>query len=331
MSKIKVTILGSGSMGTALAHLIGTNGYHVVMWGIDNEIIDSINNLRENKKSLSGIKLPHLVKGTLDITEALQNANVVIVAVPTQAIASVLIKASACFNSQMIFLSVSKGIENKTGKLVSQIIKDHSPKSLHSHIGVLMGPLFASEISSKIPSVGVVALPQFKDFQIVREVLTSDYFYVRHTNDVTGAELGGALKNIYAILLGVCDGLDYGWNTKSAIMSAAIKELAVVGYYLGGKKETLYGLSGLGDLLTTGFGEKSRNRRFGEKLCSGETVSQVLKDIGQVVEGVETLKIATKLLAKFKKQTPLLHAVDEMVHAHKNPCLIFKKLLKDII
>jgi len=331
MSKLKIAILGAGNMGSALAHLIGTNGYEVNLWSIEPDVVNEINAKHVNIKYLDGVTLPTDVYASLDLDKVLLNSKIVIVAVPTQVIAAVLEQSKLFLNKDMIFLSVSKGIEQKTGKTVSNVIKYHLPKNLQSHVGVLMGPLFATEIAQGLPSVSLVAIPSSKDYKILNKALGNNYFFTRYTNDVLGAELGGALKNIYAILLGVCAGMGYGWNTKSATISAAIKEMAYCGQKLGAKKETLYGLSGLGDLLTTGFGEKSRNRRFGEKICEGDTVDEALKEIGQVVEGVATLKIAAKMLSRYKKQTPLLNAVYSMVEKHKDPCLVFDYLLKKII
>ncbi len=330
MSKFKVAVIGSGNMGTAIAHLIGSNGFETNIWSIEEGVISDINTEHENKKYLAGIKLPENVVANANLKKVLFGSKIVVVAVPTQVINEVFTQAKPYFCKGMIFLSVAKGIEHKTGRTVSKIIKDNLPKYLHQHVGVLMGPLYALEISSGLPSVSLVAIPKASDFSVLHQALSNDYFFTRYSNDVLGAELGGALKNIYAILLGVCDGLGYGWNTKSAILSVAISELSFCGQKLGAKKETIYGLAGLGDLLTTGFGEKSRNRRFGEKLCSGETVGQVLKDIGQVVEGVATLAIASKLLQKDKKQTPLLNAIFEMVQLRKNPCEVFDRLLHRI-
>lgn len=331
MAKMKVAILGAGNMGTALAHLIGTNGHEVNLWSIEPEVINDINIRHTNKKYLDGVILPANVFATLDLDKALLKAKVVVMAVPTQVLSSVLEQANKLLNKEMVFLSVSKGIEQKTGRTVSCVIKDNLSKDLQSHVGVLMGPLFATEIAQGLPSVSLVAIGNLNDYKILKKALSNDYFFTRYSADVLGAELGGALKNIYAILLGVCAGMGYGWNTKSATLSAAISEMAFCGQKLGAKKETLYGLSGLGDLLTTGFGEKSRNRRFGEKICTGETVDEALKEIGQVVEGVATLKIVAKMLKKYKKQTPLLNAVHDMVEHHKDPCAVFSKLLQKII
>lgn len=328
MFKNKVSILGSGNMGTALAHLISANGYPISIWGIDKAIINDINLHQENKKYLPGVKLTAKTRATSDLKTALKGSSIIVLALPTQAVREVMAKGKQHLSANAIILSVAKGIDLKTGQTVSRILKDILPRSLHEKIAVLMGPLFASEISQKIPSVGLVAAKDPAVFRTLKQILRNKYFFVRWSDDILGAELGGALKNVYAILLGVCDGLGYGWNTKSATVAAAMREMANAGHYLGAKKETLYGLAGMGDLLTTGFGAKSRNRRFGEKICSGKSVEEALKEIGQVVEGVKTVEIAVKLLKKYKKDTPLLHAVYEIVHRHKNPCQVFQGLLE---
>lgn len=327
----KITILGAGNMGTALAHLTGSNGHPTTLWSIEREVVADINERHENKKYLSGVKLPPQITATDNLKSALKNSTIIIWALPTQASGQIGKEVKKYLSPKSILLTVSKGIDLKSGQTVSQILKETLPRALHEQIAVLMGPLFASEISQKIPSVGLVATKEEKIFKALKKILENKYFFVRYSDDVLGAELGGALKNIYAILLGVCDGLGYGWNTKSATVAAAMRELADAGHYLGAKKETLYGLAGMGDLLTTGFGAKSRNRRFGEKICSGKSVAEALKEIGQVVEGVKTVEIAIKLLKKFKKETPLLHAVYEIVHQHRNPCQVFQRLLRDSI
>jgi glycerol-3-phosphate dehydrogenase (NAD(P)+) len=327
---MKICILGSGSMGTALAHLISNNGHKVVMWGIDKEASEHINNHNENKKFLPGVALNKSVSANLILPLALADAAVVIVALPTQAVSQVLPALHNHIVDKSVILSVSKGIDINSGQTVSQIIKSVLPETRNKNVAALMGPLFATEISAKVPSVGLLAAADVKIFKFLQKILVNKYFFVRYSDDLIGAELGGALKNIYAILLGVCDGLGYGWNTKSALMTAVVKEMAEVGLHLGGKKETFYGLAGMGDLLTTGFGEKSRNRRFGEKLCSGKSVQEAIKEIGHVVEGAATVKAVIKMLGTFKKQAPLLSAVNDIVSKRKNPCMVLQKLFSVI-
>ncbi|MCX6778678.1 MAG: NAD(P)H-dependent glycerol-3-phosphate dehydrogenase [Candidatus Magasanikbacteria bacterium] len=327
---IKVCILGTGSMGTSLARLVSNNGYEVKMWGIDKEAVDNINNYHENKKFLPEIKLNNKTTSTLQLSEALQDSKVVIVAVPSQVVDKVFSEVKLYLQPDQIILSASKGIEMVSGLTISNVIKKYLPHTEYHNLAVLMGPLFASELSTDVPTVGLIAAPKIATFKILKNILQSPTFFVRFSSDVLGAELGGALKNVYAIILGVCDGLGYGWNTKSAAMTAAVKEMALVGQYLGGKKETFYGLAGLGDLLTTGFGEKSRNRRFGEKICSGSKIEDVIKDIGQVVEGASTVKVVCRLLEGSNKKTPLLNSVAELVNDHKDPCQMMHKILEKV-
>ncbi|HPV70423.1 MAG TPA: NAD(P)H-dependent glycerol-3-phosphate dehydrogenase [Candidatus Magasanikbacteria bacterium] len=329
MSKnIEISILGTGNMGTALAKLISGNGYRVKMWGIDQEAINNINTHHENKKFLPGVPLNDHVTAHLELSETIKNTKIIIVAVPTQVTQGVSEKMATYLNKEQIILSASKGIEMNTGLTVTKIIKKHIPRFCQKNLAVLMGPLFASEISQGVPTVGVIATSKIYNFKILKEVFQNSTFFVRYSKDLIGAELAGALKNVYAIILGVCDGLGYGWNTKSAAITAAIKEMALVGTYLGGRKETFYELAGMGDLLTTGFGEKSRNRRFGEKVCSGLSVNDVLKEIGQVVEGASTVKILSRLLQKSKIKTPLLKAVNDLVNDKKDPCQIMLQILE---
>ncbi len=324
---LKITILGSGNMGTALAHLVGTNSHQVKIWGIEEDVVKDINLHHENKKYLPRVKLPAKVQATLNLEEALAGSQAVILAVPTQAVRAVMGKAKNYLASGIAILSAVKGLDLKTGQTVSQILKDILPRSLPEKAAVLMGPLFASEISANMPSIGILASRDIEICKFWQKLLVNKYFFLRYTDDVLGAELGGALKNVYAILLGVCDGLGYGWNTKSAVFVAVARELTLIGHYLGARKETLYDLAGLGDLLTTGFGVESRNRRFGEKLCSNKPAAEVIKEIGQVVEGAATVKAAVKLLKNFKKDTPLIHAIYDLAERHRNPSILFQRLL----
>lgn len=314
-------------MGTGMAHLIARNNHSVILWTVEEAVACEINQNHTNKKYLPGIKLPSTVRASTDLKNALKDSHLVVMAVPTQVVANVMKKARPFLSPQSVLLSVSKGLELKTGKTVSQIIKSVAPK-FHKNLAVLMGPLFAIEIAKERPSVGLVAVKNKKVFDFLKKILDNDYFFTRWSDDVVGAELAGALKNVYAILMGVCDGLGYGWNTKSATITGAVRELAVVGELLGAKKETMYGLAGLGDLLTTGFGETSRNRRFGEYVCTHQSVGAALKKIGQVVEGAKTVEIAVRLLKRYKKQTPLLQATHDIIHKKINPCAVFNEILK---
>lgn len=327
----KIAILGAGNMGTGLARLLGDNGYPIMLWTIEKEVAKEINARHQNKKYLPGIKLALTVAATTNLKLATRDSEIVIFAVPTQVVAETIKRIKKDLLPGVIVLSVAKGISLKTGETASQMIKKILPRVQHDKVAVLMGPLFAKEIAMHTPSVGLLATKDKTAYATLKKVFTNDYFFVRWSDDVLGAELGGALKNIYAILMGVCDGLSYGWNTKSATITAVVRELTTAGHLLGGKKETLMGLAGLGDLLTTGFGETSRNRRFGEYVCSLQSVPAALAKIGQVVEGHKTVEVAVKLLAKYKARLPLLFAVHKIIHQKNNPCRLFHEILQKYI
>lgn len=327
----KIAILGAGNMGTGLARLLGDNGYPIMLWTIEKEVAKEINARHQNKKYLPGIKLALTVAATTNLKLATRDSEIVIFAVPTQVVAETIKRIKKDLLPGVIVLSVAKGISLKTGETASQMIKKILPRVQHDKVAVLMGPLFAKEIAMHTPSVGLLATKDKTAYATLKKVFTNDYFFVRWSDDVLGAELGGALKNIYAILMGVCDGLGYGWNTKSATITAVARELTTAGHLLGGKKETLMGLAGLGDLLTTGFGETSRNRRFGEYVCSLQSVPAALAKIGQVVEGQKTVEVAVKLLARYKARLPLLFAVHKIIHQKNNPCRLFHEILQKYI
>lgn len=314
-------------MGTGLAKLISGNGWPITLWTIEKEVAEEINKHHKNDQYLAGVVLGENVTATTNLTLAVRSAGMVVVAIPAGAVGEVMKKANPFLSKRALILSVSKGLEKTNGHTVCQIIKEASGAEW-SRLSALMGPLFAVEIAQAVPSVGLLATKEQRVFNAWKKVLSNEKFFLRWSDDLFGAELAGALKNIYAILMGVGDGLGYGWNTKSATTTAVMREMAEVGRFLGAKKETMYGLAGLGDLLTTGFGETSRNRRFGELICQKKSVSAALEEIGQVVEGERTAAIAWHLLKSFGKQTPLLRAVLEIIHKKSDPCAVFQEILK---
>lgn len=314
-------------MGTGLAKLISNNGWPITLWTIEKEVAEEINKHHKNDQYLAGVVLGDNVTATTNLTLAARGAGMVIVAVPAGAVGEVMNKANPFLSKRALILSVSKGLDKKSGRTVCQMIKELSGAEW-SRLAALMGPLFAVEIAQGVPSVGLLATKEKKVFNLWKKVLSNDKFFLRWSDDLLGAELAGALKNIYAILMGVGDGLGYGWNTKSATTTAVMRELAEVGHLLGAKKETMYGLAGLGDLLTTGFGETSRNRRFGELICQEKSVSAALEKIGQVVEGERTAPIAEGLLKSFRKQTPLLRAILAIIRKKADPAAAFQEILR---
>ena len=194
-----------------------------------------------------------------------------------------------------------------------------------------MGPLFANEIALGVPSVALLASADKVSLNVFKRILVNDLFRVEKSFDILGAEASGALKNIYAIFMGILSGLQYGWNTKSAFTTMALQEMALIVEHLGGKRETVYGLSGLGDLITTGFGEQSRNRRFGQALCTMKSVEKAVKSVGQVVEGVKTLDVIDRVIANYGGTLPLLSLIKQLVKGEHDPCEALKHFLKKYV
>lgn len=297
-------------MGTALAFLCARRGCAVTLWSIEKDVVKTINHARHNHKYLPKVELPPAVRATEDLRAALKENKLVISALPAQVVGSVFTEHARHFTGAHHVLSVSKGFIKETGESACARIRRAVP---HVRAAVLMGPLFANEIARMKPCAAVLAGTDPKTRAMFKKILRSTAFRIQETDDVVGAEAGGALKNIYAVFMGVLAGLSFGWNTKSAFMIMALKEMAEVVEHLGGRRETVYGLSGLGDLVTTGFGEQSRNRRFGEALCTVKSTSKAVQSVGQVVEGVKTLEGINRVLAGYRGNLPLLKLVKKIV------------------
>ncbi len=312
-------------MGTALAVLCARNGCKVTIWTIEPEVEETINNLHHNNKYLPEIKLSSNILATGNLSSALKENEWVIAALPTQIIGLVCKEYVSQFSARHKILSVAKGFSIATGQTISQLIHSIIPKV---KVAVLMGPLFANEIARENPSVALLASDDKVSLAAFKKILINDSFRVHESTDVLGTEVSGALKNIYAILMGILSGLEYGWNTKSAFITMALQEITLIVEHLGGKRETVYGLAGLGDLITTGFGEQSRNRRFGQALCTMKSVEKAVKSVGQVVEGVKTLEVIDRVTANYGGKLPLLGLIKKLVKGKDNPCAALEHFFK---
>ncbi|KKU06701.1 MAG: Glycerol-3-phosphate dehydrogenase [NAD(P)+] [Candidatus Magasanikbacteria bacterium GW2011_GWA2_45_39] len=312
-------------MGTALSALVAQNGHKATIWTIEPDVVKIINNEHHNHKYLPKIELPAGVRATGDIAPALKQTNLVISALPTQVVASVVKNYVQNFTAAHLLLSVSKGFVKDTGETVCRRIRHIAPRV---RVAALMGPLFANEIAAGVPCAAILAGANVGERGVFIDVLQSPVFRVQETDDVVGAEACGALKNIYAVFMGILAGLSYGWNTKSAFITKAIQEMAEVVEHLGGKRETVYGLAGLGDLVTTCFGEQSRNRRFGQALCKEKSIDKALQSVGQVVEGVKTLEVIDRVLKGYSGSLPLLKLIKRLVKSNGDPHTIIEQFFK---
>lgn len=317
MDNVKnISVIGDGGWGTALAVLLSSKGYNVTLWGVFPEYIEEMKSGRINTKFLPGIKIPDEVLITSSLDEALNDKDIIVLAVPSQHMRDVLSKFRKYKFSKEIFVNVAKGIENHTLKCMSEVIKELLGGV---NLVVLSGPTIAHEVAFKVPTAIVASSENGEFAKTVQEVFMTETFRVYTSNDVIGVELGGSLKNVIAIAAGISDGLKFGTNTKAALLTRGLVEMVRLGIAMGAKKETFYGLSGLGDLATTCINQSSRNRHFGEKIGRGMQIKDALKEGEMVVEGVATAQSAYELAKKYNIIMPITSEVFKIIYENKNP------------
>ncbi|MBI1978113.1 MAG: NAD(P)-dependent glycerol-3-phosphate dehydrogenase, partial [Candidatus Omnitrophica bacterium] len=283
--RFKVTILGDGGWGTALALVNSRKGNEVVLWSAFSDYAQVLNQKRENVKFLPGFKIPSSVTITSDLAKAVAFCEILVLAVPSQYLRNILHKLKDFDLSNKILVSVAKGIENKTLALPSEIIRSVLG---NVHLVVLSGPSHAEEVARNIPTLVVVASKDKKFAETVQETFRDLNFRIYVQTDIIGVELGGALKNVIAIGAGICDGLGLGSNTKAALLTRGLLEMVHLGVRMGANPNTFFGLSGIGDLITTCISEYGRNLRVGRELGQGKKLKEIVGGMEMVAEGVVT-------------------------------------------
>ena len=330
---MKIAVLGAGGWGTTLAILLNQNGFDVTLWEFNPEYAKTLKEYRENFYYLPKIKIPNSISITNELEAAAHGKNLIVIATPTQFIRSSLSELSNFDFKDSILVSVSKGIENKTHLLVSDILSDVFKKVKKKNLLCLSGPSHAEEVSKKIPTAVVCAGEDNTKTKIVQRIFSNDYFRVYRNEDLTGTEVGGALKNVIAIAAGISDGAGFGDNTKAAIMTRGINEIMRLGLKLKAKKETFFGLSGIGDLIVTCASIHSRNRSVGEQIGKGKKLPTILKEMKMVAEGVATTKSAFELSKELNIDLPITHQVYNILFKDKDPHrateLLMKRNLKE--
>ncbi len=324
---MKICVLGSGGWGTALGILLYGNNHNVTLWEYDREYAHTLSEFRENFYYLPKIKIPKPITLTNDIAEAVHKKDIILISTPTQYIRNVIEKIQNADFTNTIFLSVSKGIENHSLMTVSNILLDVLKKISKRNIVVLSGPSHAEEVARKIPTAVVASSSDISNAETIQKVFSNRYFRVYRSDDVTGVELGGALKNVIAIAAGIAEGAGFGDNTKAAIMTRGMKEITRLGVNLGADSKTFMGLSGIGDLIVTCMSPLSRNRFVGEEIGKGKKLKQVLAEMKMVAEGVATTKSAYELAQKLKVELPITEQVHKVLFNGKNPHLATEKLM----
>jgi glycerol-3-phosphate dehydrogenase (NAD(P)+) len=285
-----VGVLGAGAFGTSLAKLLAEGGHRVRVYARDKDVADAITKEHRHPKRLAGVRLPPGLVALTDPREVVHGASLVVSAIPTQAVRDVWAKVGDVLRPDAHVMSATKGIENGTLMLVSDILKESVPAASRGNLCFLSGPSFALELCRRQPTAVTIAAEDEAVANRVQEIISTDYFRAYSTTDVVGVELGGALKNVVAIAAGAADGLGFGNNTRAAIITRGLAEMTRLAVKLGARPLTMAGLAGLGDLVLTCTGALSRNRTVGFELGQGKKLDQILKDLGQVAEGVPTAR-----------------------------------------
>jgi len=311
----KVVVLGGGSFGTAVANMISENGYPTVQWMRDDLRAEEINRIKENKRYLPGYMLSKLHTASTDLIKTLDSSPLVFVAIPSKSFRDVLKKASPHIVDGTLIISTTKGIERDSFKLMSQVLKEQVPQALS---GVLSGPNLAKEIALHQPTASVIASEYRQVRDDVQLVLGSSYFRVYANTDVFGVELGGALKNIYAIVSGLADALGMLENTKAMLMTRSLAEMSRFAVCLGANPMTFLGLAGVGDLIVTCHSPLSRNFRVGYAMGKGKTLNQAINDLGEVAEGINTLKMVKNKADELGIYMPLVQGLYALLYGDED-------------
>lgn len=324
----KLAILGAGSWGTALAIGLSPRFDSIHLWGRDAEHMKEIARENENRRYLSGFLLAPSVQPTGDLRTALKEADVTLLAVPSEFLRSVLLSAQPHLAPNTLIVSATKGIEEGTLLRMSQVIHCILPPQYHAQVAVLSGPTFAREVAAGEPAAVVVAAESHGAAEAIQHVFSTPCLRLYVSHDVIGVELGAALKNVVAIGGGICKGLGLGSNSVAALVTRGLAEITRLATAMGGNAQTLQGLAGLGDLVLTTSGDLSRNRSVGIQLGLGFTLPHILEQMTMVAEGVGTCAAAYQLGQRAGVELPIINKMYEILHQGKNPRLAIKELME---
>ena len=315
----KIAVIGGGSWGTSLAFLLADKKYDISIWVYEEEIIKAINEDHENRIFLPGVELSPRITATESLEESIHGAEAILFVVPSHVARTVLTKLGPLLPKTTPIVSATKGIENETLLLMSQVMEEVLPASLRPNIAVLSGPSFAKEVCRRHPTAISLAARDHKLAVRLQMLLGTPYFKIFTTTDVIGIQLGGALKNVIALAAGGADGLGFGYNTQAALISRGLAEIIRLGNALGADPKTFSGLSGLGDLILTCTGDLSRNRTVGYQIGRGKKLSEILPEMKMVAEGVETTRAAYHLAQKHNVRMPIVRQLYLVLYEGKDP------------
>ena len=314
---MKATVIGSGSWGVTLASLVSAKGISVSLWGRDEELVENLQSKRHHPTFASDYLLSDSITATSDLKEAVEGADYIFFVVPSQAMRNVAKQVALYCDKNPIVISFSKGFEDQTFKRMSEVLEEEF-QEITSQIGIVSGPNHAEEIIQGQPAATLAAAKEISVAEKIQDLLVSSKFRVYTSNDVIGAELGGALKNVIALSVGVASGLGLGDNPKAALMTRGLAEIARLGVAMGAHPMTFTGLSGLGDLIATCTSEHSRNFRAGRLISQGRTAKEAQEIIGMVVEGIRATDAAMALAEKHKISMPIVKELQSVLIGQKS-------------
>lgn len=312
-----VGVLGAGSWGTALAKVLADKGYRVRLWVHESDLVTDINTRHENTLYLPGFTLPPTLTATHSIPEALDGCDMILSVSPSHVLRQVISQAAPYIPVGVPIVSASKGIENESLMLVSEILQDVLPIRCHPYLAYLSGPSFAKEVASEMATAVVIASYSHQLAVKIQHVFHAPFFRTYTSQDVIGVEIGGALKNVIAIAAGVAAGLGLGYNAMAAVITRGLNEITRLAVRLGANPLTLQGLSGMGDLVLTCTGSLSRNRTVGYKLGQGQTLEEILGEMREVAEGFHTSRAVHDLAERLGVDMPIATEVYNVLHRGK--------------
>ena len=315
----KVSVIGAGSWGTAIAFVLAENGHDCLLWARREEQAIEINSDNKNKAYLPDISLPKNLKATSSLEEAATHGEVIVIAVPTKAIRTVCSEINNIIKEPKLFVHVSKGIEPDSLKRISEMIKEEITASKLLDVVALSGPSHAEEVVKYHPTTVTAASTNFEYAEEVQDLFMNKYFRVYTNQDLTGVEIGAALKNVIALAAGITDGLGYGDNAKAALITRGLAEISRLGVKMGANPLTFSGLTGLGDLIVTCTSVHSRNWKAGHMLGQGKSLEEVTAGMGMIIEGVRTTKAAHQLAVKYDVTMPLTEALYTVLFEDAEP------------
>ncbi|BDF34256.1 glycerol-3-phosphate dehydrogenase [NAD(P)+] [Lachnospiraceae bacterium] len=311
-----VGIMGAGSWGTALALLLHKNGHEVAVWSISKEEVEMLSTKREHASKLPGVKIPEDMEFTTDMEAAIRGKDFLVLAVPSPFTRSTARSMKPFVAGGQIIVDVAKGIEETTLMTLSQQIEEEIPQA---DVAVLSGPSHAEEVGRGLPTSVVIGARTRETAEYLQKMFMNEVFRVYTSPDMLGMELGGSLKNVIALAAGIADGLGYGDNTKAALITRGIAEIARLGVKMGGAVESFTGLTGIGDLIVTCASQHSRNRKAGYLIGQGMSMQEAMDEVKMVVEGVYSTKAAVKLGEKYDVALPIIGEVNKVLFEDKNP------------